>query len=142
MRRLLRSVYYFCFCYKSDSKSLPFQSVYTTKDVLASGFSTKYNRYTDNCDSVDFFEGFNYVVKSDKIDRRFPAQNRWLNWGAITCDIMCLLIHGVIGVTVTGIIEMICMIVIIYGMLMVKEFTGNAWGCVAIFYFCGTQYKK
>ena len=41
---------------------------------------------------------------------------------------MCILIHGMIGVTPEGFLEMLTVMIIIYGMLMVKEFTGNAWG--------------
>ena len=82
-----------------------------------------------------FFEGFNYVVIGEKINRRYPTNSKWLNWGAIVCAIMCILIHGAIGVTFKGIIEMITVLIIVYGMLMVKEFTGNAWGCVFIFVF-------
>jgi len=48
---------------------------------------------------------------------------------------MCILIHGMIGVTPEGFLEMLTVMIIIYGMLMVKEFTGNAWGCIFIFVF-------
>jgi len=40
-----------------------------------------------------------------------------------------------IGVTPEGFLEMLTVMIIIYGMLMVKEFTGNAWGCIFIFVF-------
>ncbi len=30
---------------------------------------------------------------------------------------------------------MITILIIIYGMLMVKEITGNVWGCVFVFVF-------
>lgn len=75
------------------------------------------------------------MVISDKINRRFPSKNRWLNWGAIICALMCILIHGMVGVTPEGILEMLTVMIIIYGMLMVRTFTGNAWGCVFIFVF-------
>ena len=41
-----------------------------------------------------FFEGFNYVVISDKIGERYPAQNMLWDWGAFVCAVMCILIHG------------------------------------------------
>lgn len=114
---------------------LPFQSVWTTKEVLASGFPINVLGMLITATAWGFFEGFNYVVISDKINKRYPSKNRWVNWGAISCAVLCVLIHGVIGITPEEIIEMITTMIIIYGMLMVKEFTGNAWGCVFIFIF-------
>jgi len=112
---------------------LPFSDVNTTAEVLASGFP--YNvlgmLFTAIC--WGFFEGFNYVVICDKINERYPSNNKFLDWGAIICAIMCILIHGAIGVTPDAIIEMLCTIILIYGMLIVRKFTGNAWGCVLIF---------
>lgn len=119
---------------KSNSY-LPFQTVLTTKEVLASGFPINVIGILITATAWGFFEGFNYVVISEKINRRYPTNSKWLNWGAIFCAIMCILIHGAIGVTFEGIIEMLTVLIIIYGMLMVKEFTGNAWGCVFIFVF-------
>ncbi|MFD3157333.1 hypothetical protein ACFIJ5_10800 [Haloimpatiens sp. FM7330] len=114
---------------------LPFQSVWITKEVLASVFPVNIIGLAIILIAWGFFEGFNYVVISEKINIRYPSQNKWLNWGAITCAIMCLLVHGMIGVTPENIIEAIIVFVSIYGMLMIKEFTDNAWGCVFIFVF-------
>jgi len=114
---------------------LPFQTVWTTKEVLASGFPLNAIGMLITAAAWGFFEGFNYVVISDKINQRYPSKNKWLNWGAILCAVLCILIHGAIGVTAEGIVEMLAIMVIIYGMLMAKVFTGNAWGCVFIFVF-------
>lgn len=114
---------------------LPFQSVWTTQDVLSSRFPINVIGMLITALAWGFFEGFNYVLISDKINRRYPSENRLLNWGAISCALLCILIHGAIGVTAEGIIEMLTVFIIVYGMLMVKEFTGNAWGCVFIFVF-------
>ena len=114
---------------------LPFQSVWTTRDVLASGFPQNIAGLLITAASWGFFESFNYVVISDKISRRYPSKNKWLNWGAIICAVLCILMHGAIGVSMGSVIEMLTIMIIIYGMLMVKEFTGNAWGCVFIFVF-------
>ena len=114
---------------------LPFQTVLTTKEVLASDFPINVIGMLITATAWGFFEGFNYIVISEKINRRYPTNYKWLNWGAIFCAIMCILIHGAIGVTFEGIIEMITVLIIIYGMLMVKEFTVNGWGCVFIFIF-------
>lgn len=114
---------------------LPFQSVGVTKEVLASSFPTNIIGISLIAIAWGFFEGFNYVVISEKINTRYPSKRKWLNWGAIICAIMCLLIHGMIGVTAANIIESIAVFIIIYGMLMIKEHTENAWGCIFIFVF-------
>lgn len=111
----------------------PFSDVNTTTEVLASGFPFNILGMLITAVCWGFFEGFNYVVISDKINERYPSKNKFFDWGAIICAVMCILIHGAIGVTPDAIIEMLCTIVLIYGMLIVRKFTGNAWGCVLIF---------
>lgn len=120
---------------KQATDYLPFQAVWLTEELLLSHFPVNMAGMLIVATAWGFFEGFNYVVISDKLNQRYPSKNKWLNWGAITCTIMCLFIHGIIGVTPEGFIEMITVIIIIYGMLMVKELTGNAWGCIFIFIF-------
>lgn len=117
------------------TRYLPFQGVGMTEEVLASSFPANIIGMVLISIAWGFFEGFNYVVISKKINIRYPSEKKWLNWGAIICAIMCLLIHGMIGVTAENIIEGITVFIIIYGMLMIKEFTNNAWGCVFIFVF-------
>jgi hypothetical protein len=114
---------------------MPFQSVLFTKDVLSSPLPINVIGMLIIALAWGFFEGFNYVVIADKINIRFPSSHFWLDWGAITCAVMCILIHGVIGITPSDIIEMMTVLFIIYGMLMVRKMTGNAWGCVFIFVF-------
>lgn len=112
---------------------LPFSDVNTTGEVLASGFPANVLGMLITAVCWGFFEGFNYVVISDKINERYPSKSKILNWGALICAVMCILVHGVVGVTPDAIIEMLCTMFLIYGMLIVKEKTGNAWGCVLIF---------
>ena len=112
---------------------LPFQSVNLTGEVLASGFPVNLFGMAITIIAWGFFEGFNYVVISDKINERYPSKNKWLNWGAFSCAVMCILVHGAIGITPDAIIEMLCIMFLIYGMLIVRERTGNAWGCIAVF---------
>ncbi|MGY0374867.1 hypothetical protein [Clostridium sp. JNZ J1-5] len=81
-----------------------------------------------------FFEGFNYVVISDKLNKRYPSNKKWINIGAITCALICILFHP-FSTSFWGIIEIITTFILIYGMLIVKEKTGNAWGCVFVFCF-------
>ena len=125
----------FSYIIGQSNSYLPFQTVLTTKEVLASSFPINIIGMLVTATAWGFFEGFNYIVISEKINRRYPTNYKWLNWGAISCAIICILIHGTVGVSFEGIIEMITILIVIYGMLMVKEFTGNAWGCVFIFVF-------
>ena len=81
-----------------------------------------------------FFEGFNYAVICEKINRRYPSNNEWLDYGAITCAIICILFHP-LSISFWGIIEIITTFIAIYGMLIVKKKTENAWGCVFAFCF-------
>lgn len=118
----------------------PFGSVWMTNDILSSGFPVNVVGMLVVAVAWGFFEGFNYVVISGKINARFPPKNKWLNWGAILCGVMCILIHGMIGVTVENIIKMVTVFIIIYGMLLVKERTGNAWGSVFVFILLWNAY--
>jgi len=79
-----------------------------------------------------FFEGFNYVVVSEKISQRYPSKYRWFDWGALVCAAVCILFHP-INLTFLGIVEIVVTIIAIYGMLIVRKATGNAWGCVFAF---------
>lgn len=125
---------------KQTTNYFPFQSVLTTKEVLISGFPTNIIGMAITAIIWGFFEGFNYVVISDKINKRYPSNKTWLNYGAIVCAIMCILIHGAVSFKLEGFIEMSTILIIIYGILMVKEFTGNAWGCVFVFLFLWNAY--
>lgn len=80
-----------------------------------------------------FFEGFNYIVIYDKINKRYPTTNEWLDYGAIVCAIVCILFHP-FSISFLSIVEMITIFIAIYGMLMAYKKTGNSWG--AIFAFC------
>lgn len=82
-----------------------------------------------------FFEGFNYVVIADKINELLPSKYTYLDWGALIMAIFCIIVHGAVGVTASGLLEMFTTMFLIYGMLIVRKITGNAWGCVAVFFF-------
>lgn len=117
------------------TRYMPFQSIWITNDVLSGGFPINVIGMALIVLAWGFFEGFNYVVICEKINSRYPTTNKWVNWGAISCAIMCILIHGMIKITPENIIDATTVFIIIYGMLMVKKITGNAWGCVFIFVF-------
>ena len=113
----------------------PFMSVKTTAEVMASGFPSNVLGMLITLICWGFFEGFNYVVISDKINERYPSKYRFWDWGAFSCAIMCILVHGAIGLTPDAVAEMLGTLILIYGMLLVRRETGNAWGCVLIFIF-------
>jgi hypothetical protein len=118
----------------------PFQEVNIRYNVLTSEFPTNLFGMLMIILAWGFFEGFNYVVIMDKLNIRYPSKNKWLDTGAIVCAIMCILIHGAIGVTPKDVVEMFTVFIIIYGMLMVRKFTGNAWGCVFTFLLLWNAY--
>ena len=74
------------------------------------------------------------MVIRDKLSEMYPSKHRFWDWGAFVCAIMCILVHGAVGVTPDALIEMVTTIILIYGMLIVRKETGNAWGCIAIFF--------
>jgi hypothetical protein len=109
-------------------------SIMITEDILAGGpFLTVFGMLVIAI-VWGFFEGFNYVVISDKINKRYPTKNKWLDLGALTCALVCILFHP-INFSLLGLLEIATTFVLIYGMLLVKRHTNNAWGCIFIFLF-------
>lgn len=114
---------------------LPFKSCYFTKLFLNSTFPTNIIGYILTAVVWGFMEGFNYVVISKKINDRYVCKNKWLNYGAIVCGLVCVLIHGMVGFDLYTFFAALTTFIIIYSMLIVKEKTNNAWGCIFIFLF-------
>ena len=112
---------------------LPLKNCALTKAFLNSSFPTNVLGYTLTALVWGFAEGFNYIVISKKINDRFISKNKWLNYGALVCGIVCILIHGMIGLDLYTIFEALSTFIIIYGMLVIKDVTNNAWGCIFIF---------
>ena len=112
---------------------LPLKNCIFTKLFLSSNFPTNILGYILIAFVWGIAEGFNYVVISKKINDRYISKNKWLNYGAIVCGIICILIHGMIGFDLYTLFEGLTTFIIIYGMLIVKEKTNNAWGCIFIF---------
>lgn len=67
-----------------------------------------------------FFEGFNYVVICEKINRRFPVKTKFFDWGALVVSIMGILFHPM-SFSIQGIIEIVTTFIAIYGMLQVRK---------------------
>ena len=81
-----------------------------------------------------FFEGFNYVVICEKINRRFPVKTKFFDWGALVVSIMGILFLPM-SFSIQCIIEIVTTFIAIYGMLQVRKVYKNAWGCVFAFLF-------
>lgn len=112
----------------------PFSTILVTKDVLSAGMPVSIIGMAIIIVVWGFFEGFNYVVICDKINKRYPSPNQWIDYGAITCAIVCILFHP-ISISFWGIAQIVTTFIAIYGMLIVKKKTGNAWGCIFAFLF-------
>lgn len=112
----------------------PFSTVLVTKDVLSAGAPVSIAGMAIIIIVWGFFEGFNYVVICDKINKRYPSTNQWIDYGAITCAIVCILFHP-ISSSFWGIVQIITTFIAIYGMLIIEKKTGNAWGCIFAFLF-------
>ncbi len=112
---------------------LPLQGCLLTREFLSHTFPINVLGYALTILVWGFFEGFNYVVISKKINERYPGGSKYINYGAIVCGMLCILIHGMIGFELFTLFEALTTFIIIYGMLMIKEKTGNAWGCILIF---------
>ena len=110
---------------------LPFQSILLTREVLASSFPTNILEFLLIGLIWGFWEGFNYVVIANKMNCRFPSHQTCLDYGALTCVLICLMIHGMISFH----LEALSVFILIYGMLVIQKRTGNAWGCIFIFLF-------
>ena len=111
-----------------------FRTIIVVKDVPPSSLPISVLTIALTVIVWGFFEGFNYAVIADKINQRYPSDNEWLDYGAIICAMVCLLLHP-LRLSPWGIVEMITTVFAIYGMLIVKKKTGNAWGCVFAFCF-------
>lgn len=112
----------------------PFYDMSMTPQLLEESLPVKVSGLLITALFWGFFEGFNYVVIRDKISELSPSKYRFWDVGAFVCAVMCILVHGVVGVTPDAFLEMVCTLILIYGMLIVRKETGNAWGCVLIFF--------
>lgn len=114
---------------------LPFQSILIAKEILTSPFPTNVLGFLFTALVWGFWEGFNYVVIANKINCRYPSHHTWPDYGAFTCALICLIIHGMLGLSIHAILESLSVFILIYGMLVIQKKTGNAWGCIFIFLF-------
>jgi len=81
-----------------------------------------------------FFEGFNYAVIAEFVSKRYPTKSRIFDMGALVCTLMGILFHPM-HFDALGIVDIVTTFVALYGMLMVRKYTKNSWGCVFAFLF-------
>ena len=71
-------------------------SILITDDVVASGIPFSIIGMALIAVVWGFFEGFNYTVVCEKIDRRYPAKKKWLDYGALPAPLFVFCyIHSV-----------------------------------------------
>ncbi len=81
-----------------------------------------------------FFEGFNYAVIAEFISERYPLNSKLFDWGAFVCTLMGIMFHP-IHFDFPGMVDLATTFVALYGMLMIRKYTKNSWGCVFAFLF-------
>ena len=115
------------FLYLTDSITgfMPFQGMFLTTDILNSSFPLNILGYLLIAVIWGFFEGLNYVVISQKVNERYGS-NKHINIGAFVCAVLCILIHGMLGLDLKTILEVLTTFILIYGALVIKDKTGNA----------------
>ena len=81
-----------------------------------------------------FFEGFNYAVIAEFVSKRHPLKSKVFDLGALVCAIMGILFHPM-HFDALGLVDIVTTFIALYGMLMVRKYTKNSWGCVFAFIF-------
>ncbi len=112
---------------------LPFQGMFLTKEVMNISFPMNVLGYVIIATVWGFGEGLFYVVLADKINVIKKPKGIW-NEGAFVCELISILIHGMIGVDIKTIIEGTVTFILMYGSLLIHEKTENAWGNILIFF--------
>ena len=131
----------FLICNNKVSSYFPLQGSIVTRMLLAEKLPTNIIGYLLCVINWGFLEGLFYPVLSQKINEIYISKNIWLNYGAILSGIICIAIHGMIGFDIITIFEALTTFVLIYGMLIIKEKTNNAWGCILISLFFWNAFR-
>lgn len=123
----------FLYCTGGLHGFLPFQGMFLTRDMLRAAFLFNVIGYLVIAVIWGFFEGLYYVVLADKINA-LKAPKGICNLGALVCAVFAVLIHGMIGTSVEVLLEAAATFILMYGSLVIREKTGNAWGNILIFF--------
>ncbi len=112
---------------------LPFQGMFLTKDILNAPIPANIIGYIVVALTWGLGEGLFYVVLADKINMLRKPSKFW-NLGAFVCAIIAIAIHGMIGVEPRILLEALVTFILMYGSLIIREKTNNAWGNILIFF--------
>lgn len=112
---------------------LPFQGMFLTREALALPLPLNLLIYLLIAAVWGFGEGLFYVVLADKINRLYKPR-KVFNAGALVCAVIAILIHGMVGFNARTILEAIVTFILMYGSLLIREKTDNAWGNILIFF--------
>lgn len=112
---------------------LPFQGMFLTIEILESAFPFNVLGYLVIALIWGFGEGLFYVVLADKINSIKKPIKIW-NLGAFICAIIAIAIHGMIGFNAETLFEALATFILMYGSLVVREKSDNAWGNILIFF--------
>ena len=112
---------------------LPFQGMFLTIEILELTFPLNVLGYLVIALIWGFGEGLFYVVLADKVNSIRKPVKIW-NLGAFICAIIAIAIHGMIGFDAETLVEALATFILMYGSLVVREKSDNAWGNILIFF--------
>lgn len=112
---------------------LPFQGMFLTNDILRAPIPFNAIGYLMIALTWGLGEGLFYVVLADKINFIYNPKKLW-NVGAFICAIISIAIHGMIGFDLAALFEALATFILMYGSLVIRQRTGNAWGNILIFF--------
>ena len=112
---------------------LPFQGMFLTHNILSAIVPFNIIGYLVIALTWGLGEGLFYVVLADKINLIYKPNGIW-NIGAFVCAIISIAIHGMIGFDLKTILEALATFILMYGSLVIRQRTGNAWGNILIFF--------
>ena len=124
-----------CFLWITNDISgfLPFQGMFLTIEILELAFPLNVLGYLVIALILGFGEGLFYVVLADKVNSIKKPIKIW-NLGAFICAIIAIVIHGMIGFNAETLFEALATFILMYGSLVVREKSDNAWGNILIFF--------
>jgi hypothetical protein len=109
---------------------IPFRTVNVTPELLKAGFPVNIIGMLIVAVSWGFFEGFNYIYISKKINELIKIKSPFLRLGPIIMGVSCIFVHGAVG---QNMLEILGTFFIVYFMLLIPQLTENSWGSVLIF---------
>lgn len=112
---------------------LPFQGMFLTKEILHATIPLNVLGYFLIALTWGFGEGLFYVVLADKINM-IHKPNKFWNAGAFICALISIAIHGMIGFDILSLCEALATLILMYGSLVIRQRTENAWGNILIFF--------